>query len=453
MFKKMCIVAILSVFCNFAVFAQNKPRLGILPFVGGVGGDGETIATLLSFQGDIMSAFTVVPRTSAVNALIAEQKFQLSGHTDSDTIARIGNLLNADFVVSGHIRQLGSRNLVITTIVNVETFEQMAGDYRTYSIIDEVRDFLPDISKKMIAAAHRNTSNLPRLAIAPFRVVNDGVNVHDAETLAQILTVEISNSGKFAVLPRTSTMQTALQELHYQLTIETSDEGAKALGQAINAGYVLAAEVRSLGLINMFTAQILHTEESSLLAGGSRDYQVVDDGIRLMPELAIILTDPISAEHRIAALNREHSRTSLFEDSTRFWSIGVSVGTSFDAPWITGTLRGTVAPFRHSFLELGIELGAISGIADVDYFSIYPFIHYALFLPYGKSGGWYAGAGCGYLFGKHDFPEGSMDENIFSFNLTTGVVIKNAITISYTLMTDFNSVGNKISVGYAYRFN
>ena len=98
---------------------QAKPRLGILPFAGGEGGDGETVATLLSFQSDIQAAFTVVPRTGAVNALMTEQNFQQSGYTDSDTIARMGKMLGADFVVSGHIRRLGSRSLVIATIVNV----------------------------------------------------------------------------------------------------------------------------------------------------------------------------------------------------------------------------------------------------------------------------------------------------------------------------------------------
>ena len=115
--------AALFMLISGVLFAQTKPRLGILPFASGTSGDGETVATLFSFQNDILGAFTVVPRTSAVNALVAEQNFQMSGYTDSDTIARLGRMLNADFVVSGFIRRLGNRNLLITTIVNVETFE------------------------------------------------------------------------------------------------------------------------------------------------------------------------------------------------------------------------------------------------------------------------------------------------------------------------------------------
>jgi len=39
-------------------------------------------------------------------------------HRDKNSRARLGRQLNADFVVSGHIRSLGSRSLIITTIIN-----------------------------------------------------------------------------------------------------------------------------------------------------------------------------------------------------------------------------------------------------------------------------------------------------------------------------------------------
>jgi TolB-like protein len=224
-------------FAQAPSFRRNDttPRLGILPFSGGEGEDGETIAILFANGDDIRGAFTVVPRNSAVNALVAEQNFQMSGSTDSDTVARLGHMLNADFVVSGYIRRLGDRNLVITTIINVETFEQLAGDYRVFRTIEEIPDLLPEISHKMITASKRYTASLPKLAVAPFNIAAQGANAQDGETLAQILAVEITNTGKFAVLPRTTTMQAALNELEYQMSGYTAEEGAKALGRAINA--------------------------------------------------------------------------------------------------------------------------------------------------------------------------------------------------------------------------
>jgi TolB-like protein len=446
--KKLPVTVLLLVICGFTAFSQTKPRLGILPFVGGSSSDGETVATLFSFQPDIQAAFTVVPRTSAVNALIAEQNFQMAGYTDSDTVARIGRILNADYVVSGHIRRLGQSNLIIATIIDVETFEQLAGDYREYQTIEEVRALLPLITNHLIAATQQDTSSLPKLAVAPFNIANKDANLQDAEVLAQILAIEISNTGKYAVLPRTTTMQAALTELEYQLQGYTAEEGAKALGQAINAEFVLFAEVRSLGSMNMFSAQILHVEDGSLLTGNVMDYRVIDDGIRVMAELALLLTssEPVSPNiHSVKPV-------SGTENTARLWTIGLSVGTSFAPPFVIATVNTTLAPFNYSFLEIGCDFGFISGVDDVSYHSFYLFVHYAFFYPFTKTGGWYAGVGGGWMLANYNYPTGEVQTNIFAMDFITGVNIGDMLNISYTLRTNFNRVSHKMLVGYTYRF-
>ena len=385
--------------------------------------------------------------------------FQMTGLTDSDTIASLGRGLNADYVISGHIRRLGNSNLIIVTIINVETFEQLADDYHVYSKIEEVRDLLPDISRKLITAIHKNTK-LPKLAIVPFNInANTGANVQDAETLAQILSVEVANTGRYSVLPRTTTMQSAIRELEYQMSGYTADEGAKALGRAINAEYVLSAEVRRFGTYNMLTAQILHVEDGHQLSGASQDYLIIDDGINLIKELAIRLLDPDNAEILIAALNRQRTRANIFNDPARFWSLGISAGSSFSTPWVIGSIHGTIAPFKYSFLEIGIDYGMVSKNIDTEkYYSIYPFIHYALFIPFQKNIGWYTGIGGGYMLGEYTFPEEKIPLNIFAFDAIMGVNIWDMLNISYTLRTGLKtinnqiSLNNKVTIGYTYRF-
>jgi len=453
--RKTLLFAVLLAWCAVFAFSQTdfraRPRLGILPFTGGAGGDGETIATLFSFQPEILNAFTVVPRTAAVNAVLAEQGFQLMGYTDSDTIAGIGRMLGADYVISGNIRRLGNRNLVIATIVNVETFEQVAGYYRTYRNIGEVRGFLPSMSRSLVAGTlGRDTARLPSLAIAPF---GDGMDAHDAETLTQILAIEILNTGNYVVLPRSSAMQAALREHDFQMRGYTADEEAVSLGRAINADFVLSAAVQRLGDINLFTAQVLHVEDGRLLAGASRDYRVIADGIDLMAEIAILLTDPAGAEGRIAALHRRRSRAALFADPSRFWSVGASVGTSFSEPWMTATVQATLAPFRHSFVRIGGDFGFISGMEGVGYFSITPFAHYALFLPFARSG-WHVGIGGGFLMEEYRFDDINMvmPRRTAVMDFTAGVNIVNIFGLSYTLRTDFSNTIHKLSIGITYRF-
>jgi len=435
---------------------QARPVLGILPFTGGVGGDGEAIATLISMEPGILEAFTVVPRTAALNAIFDEHYFQLAGLTDSDTIAGIGRMLNADYVLSGNIRRLGDRNLVIATIVNVESFEQVAGYHRTYGTIEEVIDFLPSMSRTMInATLGRGIAEVPNLALLPFTLA-PGIDEQEAETLSMILAIEIINTGNFVVLPRTSTIQAALAEMDFQMLGYTDDEGMAALGRAINADLVLSAGVHRLGVLNIFTAQVLRVADGSMFAGASRNYQVIADGIDLMAELAVLLTGGEIIARPLPIPMRPG--LGLFADPARFWSIGITGNISTveltSGVLAAGTsLHATLAPFRFSFIRLGCDL--IFGMYDETDFSstsIYPFLHYALFLPFtGGGGGWYIGTGAGFMMTSYSATGRGGTESFIAMDFTTGFKFR-WLNISYTLRTNFSAFTDRFAIGFNFRF-
>jgi len=146
-------------------------------------------------------------------------------------------------------------------------------------------------------------------------------------------------------------------------------------------------------------------------------------------------------------------------EDMRLKTIGVSVGTAFDTPLVIGTVHGTIAPFNGSFFDLGIDAGYGTGLDDVEYFSLYPFANFALFVPFprtadGKRGGWYAGVGIGAMFANYTFKvAGSIWDTVIATNIVTGFNLFDMLDISYTIRTDFNLSNGKLSVGYVYRFN
>jgi formylglycine-generating enzyme required for sulfatase activity len=291
------------------------PRIAVLPFTGLSGTNGENIALLLSNDREIQSAFTVVPRTSSVNSLVRDRRFQASGLTDSDTIAAIGTELNADFVITGHIRTLGEQNVVIASIVQVENFRQVSGAYREFSELGDLRNLLPDIARRMVEAVRIEAGPaMPALAILPFSVPS-GVSAQDAEVLAQLLSVELANTGRYMLLPRTAAIAGVLSESSADQS-EHSDQSerfsikagladihsVRAVGKAVNAQYVLAGNLIRLGEnVNLFLAQILDIETAALLAGGDVEYRTITDGLHFMPELAFQLTG-IHSEREDAAV-------------------------------------------------------------------------------------------------------------------------------------------------------
>ena len=137
----------------------------------------------------------------------------------------------------------------------------------------------------------------------------------------------------------------------------------------------------------------------------------------------------------------------------KFWSIGASVGSSFAAPWVIGTLQGTIAPFKYSFLEIGLDAGFVSGVSGVGYYSFCPFLHAAFFWPIiNYKVGVYAGSGGGYMWADYKFSDVDAPLNTFAMDAVAGINLFDMLNISYTLRTNFKAVSNKVSVGYTYRF-
>jgi len=117
-------------------------------------------------------------------------------------------------------------------------------------------------------------------------------------------------------------------------------------------------------------------------------------------------------------------------------------------------LRGTIAPFKYQFLEVGLDAGFVSGAKDWSYYSFCPFVHYAFFYPITVDKvALYAGLGAGYFWANYNFSSiGELKKNSFAADVFAGVNLFNMLDISYTLRTSFKNVSNKISVGYTYRF-
>jgi len=142
----------------------------------------------------------------------------------------------------------------------------------------------------------------------------------------------------------------------------------------------------------------------------------------------------------------------LIGQSNRYNSFGLSLGTSFADPAIIASVNVTFSPIPFLFFDIGIDMGFISVYEDVkSYLSVYPFINAGFFLPFLNKGGIYISAGVGFLKGNYAFEYGNASVDVVACNFTAGINIENFLNISYTLKTDFKSVGNKLSVGYVFR--
>jgi TolB-like protein len=269
-----------------AAGAAAKDNLAVLPFSGGAAGEGETIAELFSFNQELNQVFSPIPRTSIARAIGSEQRFQAgAGMTDPDTIAAIGRQLGANYVVAGSITKLGSLNLLIISILKIDELRQIAGDIQTYAKIEEIQGKLPGMARNIIAAAQIDPPRLDKLAVVPVAL---GGNIDSlvADTLAQILSINLIRSGKYLVYPRTATLEQVQAEYTTQLSGLTADENLVDMGKGDNPRFVLSVAARRLGSLNMFNASIINLESGVQETGRSVNYATLDDGIRVMESLA-----------------------------------------------------------------------------------------------------------------------------------------------------------------------
>jgi TolB-like protein len=288
--KKIITALILFFSVVISVGAQTLPRLAVIPFAGSSQSDGEAVATLFAGQQVLRNSFRVIPRTAVTQGAIAmEMDLQRGGLTDTDSIFAYGKQLNAEFVVAGHILTLGNRKLVLVTIFDVKSLQQIAGDYQPYSgDAKEIPRLLPAMAKKLTDATKNDTRNLPRLSVIPFTIRNAG-DKSNAQILAQLLATDITNSGKYAVFPRTESLEQVQQEYDNQRSGLTDAATRARMGQGENPNYVLSGMVVHLGTTNGFTATILNMD-GSLVEGGYEEYRNIDDGLEKMASLSYELT-------------------------------------------------------------------------------------------------------------------------------------------------------------------
>ena len=273
---------------------KSRQRLAILPFTGGDVTEGEALAKLFSLDPKISDMFTRVPRTSTIDAITKEQQYHAStGLTDSDTIAKLGKLYNADCVLVGHFQKLGERKLLHITVVDVISLQRIAGDYKEYNKIEELEKMIPEMAKQITKSAEIDRSTLRTLALFPFDIPED-VNKGDAEVLAQILATELANSGQYSVLPRMSALYAVMDKHSILHSALTDEENIKKIGKELNVRYVLCGGFTKYGSGNKFLVEVISAERGTMRrgkkGGTSENYENISDGFEKMKLIAQKLT-------------------------------------------------------------------------------------------------------------------------------------------------------------------
>ena len=105
-----------------SLFAREKIAIAVLDFEpkNVNEGNAEAVTDLLRTELFNTGAFKVVERQT-IQKILDEQRFQMSGMTDTDEAAELGRLLNVQKIMVGSLTRLGSTYIINTRIVDVQS--------------------------------------------------------------------------------------------------------------------------------------------------------------------------------------------------------------------------------------------------------------------------------------------------------------------------------------------
>ena len=388
--KKFVLALILVMVANLT-FARDN--LAILPFTGGHGAEGETIAELFSFEPRLNEFFNVIPRTSIARAISNERRFQMdSGMTDPDTVISIASEVGARFVVAGSITSVGNNNLLVISIMDIRNLQQIAGDYQSYPIgrIEELRRRLPEMAENIIRTTQQNTATLPKLAIVPVQLEGNA-DQRVANTLTQLLAIHLIQSGIYAVFPRTESLEQVQAEHDAQMRGHTADRNIIGIGHGENPDFVLSVAARRLGNVNMFIASIINLMTREQVVGRHVEYQDINDGMWAMERMSVDLT---STPEQISQRQRMEERQRLDAERranfTRYFGLDLGLRTGYSFVNLNpGEPNGIYENFNF------LPLAAIIELKLGPFFSIQTEVQYDIYVMYGGRWGWemYSGVG------------------------------------------------------------
>jgi hypothetical protein len=398
------------------------------------------------------------------------QKYVVSNEEYRNYLLELG----INYVVAGDITKLGKQNLLVISIIDIGKLLQIAGDVQIFGNKREIEGKLPGMVRNIIDGAKIDWRNKPMLAVVNPRL-SDNVDPAAANVLGEILGIEITRTGKYAVYPRNTTLDAVQAEWDNQRWGSAAVADPRGPGHADRPGQVLSVIAR--GGEGSVTAARFHASIISLDAGEqvsftSQTYQNIEGGIAVMRTIAKELTmtdkereaDERKAKADAQKAQREAAWNNFLGDDRRFFSIGAQAGTWFTAPWIVLAPRLTFSIFPYTFFDIACDAGILHGYEqkvdyDSRYFSLYPSAHFNFFVPFSFIG-WYIGAGAGWLYAYYGGDTDASTVSLWALDATSGFYLgaeHHYFNIAYTFRTDirmdFERINHKASVGYTFRFN
>ena len=314
------------------ITAQNpKPSVAVLDFEarGIAVYEAETLTERLRSEISNTNAVRLTDR-KLLEKILEEQGLQQSGCTTDECAAEVGQLLGAQFIISGAIGKLGNSYTVDAKMVSVTTGAAERAKSVTYK--GEVSDLIVEMEilaweivgleapqrllmKRKVQSA---TDNKMTVAILDFEP--RGISTLEAQTLTDRFATEINNTGKAILVDRNS-MREVMQEQGYSEVECSSEECAAEVGAMLGVQFMISGAIGKLGDTYTIDAKMFEVATGAAAKTKNTTYVGKVDG--LITEIEILAWEMMGLDPPKDLLKRRGggspvTATPAFKGKTRF---------------------------------------------------------------------------------------------------------------------------------------
>ena len=314
------------------ITAQNpKPSVAVLDFEarGIAVYEAETLTERLRSEISNTNAVRLTDR-KLLEKILEEQGLQQSGCTTDECAAEVGQLLGAQFIISGAIGKLGNSYTVDAKMVSVTTGAAERAKSVTYK--GEVSDLIVEMEilaweivgleapqrllmKRKVQSA---TDNKMTVAILDFEP--RGISTLEAQTLTDRFATEINNTGKAILVDRNS-MREVMQEQGYSEVECSSEECAAEVGAMLGVQFMISGAIGKLGDTYTIDAKMFEVATGAAAKTKNTTYVGKVDG--LITEIEILAWEMMGLDPPKDLLKRRGggspvTATPAFKGKSRF---------------------------------------------------------------------------------------------------------------------------------------
>ena len=208
--------------------------------------------------------------------------------TDKQTRTERGKNLNAEYIVSSHMNKFEDIKLIYASVLDLKTSQQYIGDYTEYTSEKDIFNYIPKLAKSL-SKNFSSTTDKQTLSIHPFISEDIDISDYEKELLAQILSINLANTGRYAVISRLNSHRDGRnQEFLNQKQKNTTDTNTTVeRDKASNAELTFLGIIRHVRGKKFAIVNFIGVEDTATKGNANSEYTTARDLIMtVIPKLA-----------------------------------------------------------------------------------------------------------------------------------------------------------------------